>query len=559
MLRIKLYFFFLIPLFLFTNLFPLPLFDYYPNLHTNVPHIELAILPTPVTKLEKLGANLGVKKLYLKNDGLTGKLFGGNKVRKLEFLLADALEKKAKSVVTIGDASSNHALATIIYAKTLGLDAYSVLSPQPNTTCVRRNLLMSSYYGGNISHYETPEERDSVVNDLLEKLKTEDASPYFVPGGGSCPLGALGYVNAAFELKKQIDEGLLPEPDYIYVTLGSSGTAAGLLLGLKLAQVKSKVIPVRISGVPEVKTQTLLKLVNETCEFLHELNDAIPLLALEEKDLLINHDFAGNGFAEITSEAASAIKALFDTEGIKLDGEYAGKTFAAMLDDLKKEEMKDKNVLFWNTFCAGDFSEITEQVDYERLPKELHCYFEQDVQELDQGVNDTDKIFLSEFIDKKNRRISLYKVPSQEVVKNKNLYAQVSKDCTDWLSKEKFEYHHNIFVEPFFKNNEFVSGTFVEALFDGNCIAWLYFEEVDGIPCFTRCALPSYGVAAKFIRLSVESLLPNSNDIILVFATNAAEKTHIDNFCSRLGWEYDEYNSAKFDSETYFCFRFLLK
>ena len=374
---------------LFTNLHPIPLFDHYPNLHTKVPHIELATLPTPVIKLEKLeklGIQLGAKNLYLKNDGLTGKLFGGNKVRKLEFLLADALEKKSKSVVTIGDASSNHALATIIYVKTLGLDAYSVLSPQPNTSCVRRNLLMSFYYDGKISHYDRPEERDMAASALLEKLKTEDASPYFVPGGGSCPLGALGYVNAAFELKKQIDDGLLPEPDYIYVTLGSSGTAAGLILGLKLAKIKSKIVPVRISGVSEVKTQTLLKLVNETSKFLSERVESIPLMAFEAEDLSINHDFAGNGFAEITPEAANAIETLFVIEGVKLDGEYAGKTFAAMLYDLKKEEMRNKTVLFWNTFCSGEFSEITNQVDYKKLPKEVHTYFEQDVQSLDQGV-----------------------------------------------------------------------------------------------------------------------------------------------------------------------------
>jgi len=378
--------FFILSLLLTTNISPLSLFDHYPNLHTKIPHIELATLPTPVIKLEKLGNQLGPKNLYLKNDGLTGNLFGGNKVRKLEFLLADAIEKNAKSVVTIGDASSNHALATIIYAKTLRLQAYSVLSPQPNTSCVRRNLLMSLYYDGSISHYETPEERDSAVIDLLEKLKIEDASPYFVPGGGSCPLGALGYVNAAFELKKQIHEGLLPEPDYIYVTLGSSGTAAGLILGLRLAQIRSKIIPVRISGVPQVKTDVLLSLLNKTSLFLHELNDACPHLSFTEKDLLINHDFAGNGFAEITPEAASAIEALFITEEIKLDGEYAGKTFATMLDDIKKEEIKDKVVLFWNTFCAGDFSEITTNVDYKKLPQELHCYFEEDVQALDQGV-----------------------------------------------------------------------------------------------------------------------------------------------------------------------------
>ncbi len=365
----------------------IPLFKRFPNLAKKISHIKLGNFPTPIKKLENLGKEIGLDNFYLKNDGISSKPFGGNKIRKLEFLLADALDNNVKTVITVGDAGSNHALATIVSAQKLGLKTVSMLSPQLNTTYLHRNLLLSLFYGGQINYFESEEERDeNIINILHEKIKQEDGvAPYFIPSGGSCPIGSIGFVNAVFELKEQIDQGLMPEPDYIYVTLGSSGTAAGIALGLKLARLKSILVPVRISGESDEKKKVFTNLFNQTNELLNKLDSTCSIIKLPE-EILINNDFAGEEYALITTQARNAIKQLFEAEDIKLEGTYTGKTFAALLNDIKnKKELQNKTILFWDTFCSGNFSEITKNVDYKQLPKEMYFYFEQEVQELDLG------------------------------------------------------------------------------------------------------------------------------------------------------------------------------
>jgi D-cysteine desulfhydrase len=343
-----------------------------------VPSIELGRLPTPVIRLSSLCEKLGAKNIFVKNDGVSGVPFGGNKVRKLEFLLADAIGKGAKSVVTVGQAGSNHALTTIVCAKRVGLEAHSVLSPQLNATYVRRNLLLSLCFDGNVHYAKTDQERDKIAKKI-------DA--YFIPIGGSNSLGTLGFVKAAFELKAQIEQGTLPEPDYIYVALGSAGTAAGLILGARLAGLSSKIVAVRISGTEKQKSKTLVELLNKTSSFLHKKDKKFPEIIFHNSDFEMRHEFMGDEYALVTPETADAIKILHDLEGIKLEGTYTGKTFAALLHDVKtKKDFKDKNILFWNTFCSGKFTDFVCLADYKNLPGGLHRYFEEEVQELDQGL-----------------------------------------------------------------------------------------------------------------------------------------------------------------------------
>lgn len=365
---------------------PLPLFKKFPILQTKLSHVTLGDFPTPIIKLKTLGKELDANNLYLKNDGISSTPFGGNKIRKLEFLLADALYNNSKTIMTVGDAGSNHATATIICANKLGLKTISMLEPQLNTSYLRRNLLLSNYFGGDIHYYPNPETKAlAILQKLIEQESIDGQLPYFIPSGGSCPLGSIGFVNAAFELKEQIEKGKMPEPDYIYVTLGSCGTAAGLILGLKLANLKSKIIPVRISGTPEFKTDFLINLFNQTRNLLYSIDPTCQTVKFPADDVFINHDFAGKEYAQITKEGANAIDLLSRTEKIKIEGTYTGKTFAAMLNDLKKPEMQNKVILFWNTFCSGELKEITDKVDYKKLPYPLHRYFEEPIQTLDQG------------------------------------------------------------------------------------------------------------------------------------------------------------------------------
>lgn len=342
-----------------------------------VPHVSLGAFPTPVTKLESLGKSLGIKNLYLKNDGVSGVPFGGNKVRKLEFLLADAVEKGYRTVATIGRAGSNHTLTTVSCAQQLGLKPHVFLSPQLNAAYLRRNLLLTHHFGGKIHWFQRAEDRD-------EAAEAFDA--YFIPLGASCPRGVLGYVDAVYELKNQIDQGLLPEPDFIYLPVGSAGTATGIMLGLKLLDMKTKVVPVRISDTPKETLIEFIDLLNETSKFLCDLDNTCQRYKFSELCVGIRNEFVGDLYAEVTPLAAQAVKLLHETEGLKLEGTYTGKALAALMYDLKEPLMKDKTFLFWNTFCYGDFSVITNTVDYKELPEGLHVYFEKGLQELDQGL-----------------------------------------------------------------------------------------------------------------------------------------------------------------------------
>jgi D-cysteine desulfhydrase len=373
----------------------LALFKAFTGLHKKLAYIELGQLPTPVQRLEKLEKAISFENIFIKRDDLTSpqsedgsSLFGGNKVRKLEFLLADALRAEAETIVTLGAAGSNHALATAIYSQLLGLDCIIMLTPQQNASYVKRNLLLDLYYNPEIKAYETDAQRQvDIIKTSREYILNDKKSPYLIPVGGSNEIGAIGYVNAAFELKQQIKNGDLPEPDLIYVTAGSCGTASGLILGIKAAGLKSKVVAVRISGSHESKVKLITDLTTATNKYLNYLDPSFPIFEIKEgADFEVNDNFAGEKYAEITVDAAAAIKLLNLSENIKLDGTYTGKTFAALLSDVKtKKELQNKNILFIDTYCSGDFEELTKTANYKNLPELLQLYFKVPLQTLDQG------------------------------------------------------------------------------------------------------------------------------------------------------------------------------
>lgn len=361
-----------------------------PALQNKIPHISLGKFPTPVKKLPNLGNYLGVKSIYFKDDGLCSEKFGGNKVRKLEFLLSDAIYSGAKSIITIGDAGSNCVAATLISSKLVGFnDVYCVLGPQLNTSYLRRNLLLDLFYGGIIDYHDSDEEFASAVLKLGEELRNYGKPPYIVSWGGSCPIGFLGYMNAAFELKEQIASGLLPEPDYIYLPLGSTGTAGGFFLGAKLAGLKGKLIPVAISGKKGdayIRTIQLAKFINEAIEFFTKLDPSFPIKPILPSELEHRENFANCTYAQVTEDVAATLKKLSELEGINLEGTYTGKSLTAMVSEIITKDFKDKNILFWNTFCYGKFEEITNKVSYKNLPAGLHKYFETDIQQYDAGL-----------------------------------------------------------------------------------------------------------------------------------------------------------------------------
>ena len=264
----------------------LPLFEQYLLLKETLPYVQLGDFPTPLLPLNRLGQAVGAEQLFLKDDGVSGPDYGGNKIRKLEFLLGDALRKGAKDVLTFGFAGSNHALATAVYAHKLGLQCISILLPQPNAQYLRKNLLFSQVCCAEICHCksETAAYIQTLVKLCSKKLK-HGKFPYIIAPGGSSPLGTIGYINAGLELKNQIERGLMPEPDRIFIPLGSMGTAVGLLIGLRTAGLKTRVASVRVVDEKYGSKKKFTKLFHRTLSLIQSFDPAFPSFALSDDDI----------------------------------------------------------------------------------------------------------------------------------------------------------------------------------------------------------------------------------------------------------------------------------
>lgn len=366
--------------FLCTTIFSrIPLFEAYPRLGSKVPHIDLCSKPSIILECKELVKQLNCKKLYLKNDGMiNGKkassdFFGGNKVRKLEFLLADALKKESQTVITFGCIGSNHALATACCCKELDLKCLLMLKSQPNSPTVRRNLLLDLYFGAKLYYFPTEELRSiGAKYKIFKQFEKDGVKPYVIPTGGSNPLGILGFVNAAFELKQQINAGLMPEPDYIYVPVGSGGTTVGLMIGLSVAGLKSKVIPVGVE--PNAYDAEIQNMFSETLKYIRKIDSSFPEIEITNLEKT-NMAAVGLEYGDITEESENAVKTMCLAEDIFLEHTYSGKALAALTSDSNSGKLKDKVVLFWNTFCSKDFDKQLKSVDYKLLPHSLQRYF----------------------------------------------------------------------------------------------------------------------------------------------------------------------------------------
>ncbi|HEV2601050.1 MAG TPA: D-alanyl-D-alanine dipeptidase [Candidatus Babeliales bacterium] len=355
----------------------IPLFDAFPDLTSKIQYVALANLPTPIQRCNGLEKALDYNSIFIKRDDLTGSqdLYGGNKVRKLEFLLADAIDQNATDVITFGCTGTNHGLATACYCKQLGLNCTLMLKHQPNSPVVRQNLLLDYYFNAITTIFPSHKDRQAALEAMLENNK----NAYFIPTGGSNPLGALGFVNAAFELKEQIKNGSMPEPDFIYVPTGSCGTTAGLLLGLTLANIQSKVVAVLVEPeeVEDAYKHYIRKLFIQINELLNSYSSTVPLVSFPRNQMIINKDFCGTEYGQWLRSGDDAARLLKGTENIIVEGTYSAKPIAALIADIANNaRSKDQVVLLWNTYCGLDFSHLTKQVDYKKLNPDVQSYFE---------------------------------------------------------------------------------------------------------------------------------------------------------------------------------------
>ncbi len=343
------------------------LFDYFPELEKAVSWVPLGDFPTPVHQL----TNLGHSNLWIKRDDLSSPLYGGNKVRKLEFVLGDVKARGKKEVVTIGGIGTNHGLATAIYCHRLGLDVTLIVFDQPVTRFVRQNLLLFHKYKARLVYAKSLVGAGAKFY-ITERLKRPNA--YFLYAGGSSPVGALGFVNAAFELKQQIESGQMPEPRYIICPLGSNGTMAGLALGVLLAGIPAEVIGVgvtrsRLGPLHMATARSVRSLMQSTYRLLKSGSPAVPDVTLGSQRVF--HDYFGGEYGLPTAEGMEALRLFGEREGIKLEPTYTAKTCACLLDFIKEPARAGDAVLYWHTYNSADLSRDAGLVDCRELP---HCF-----------------------------------------------------------------------------------------------------------------------------------------------------------------------------------------
>jgi len=347
----------------------LPLFERYPLLREKLPYITLGEFPTPVEKLERLGKAINAPHLYAKRDDLSGTLYGGNKVRALEFLLGDALRAGYKQIMALGFPASCQALAQAIYARQLGIKSLAILFPQASSEQGRRHLLLYESIGAELQALGL-----SALVRLITYRLQHGRFPKLLEA--SSPLGMVGYVSAGFELRDQIDHGLLPEPDLVYVALATMGTVVGLALGFKAVGLKSRVVSVHL-GNPRATPGKMAKLFRETNELLHSHVSSFPTFEVSENDFDVRYDFKRPKGKLLNDAGARAKAQVKELANLELDEMFAANAFAALTADASKGLLKDKTVLWWNSYSSRDFSDQIATADYHRLPKAFHHYFEQ--------------------------------------------------------------------------------------------------------------------------------------------------------------------------------------
>ena len=316
------------------------------------PRIRLGHLPTPLEPLERLSRHLAGPdgkgpKLWIKRDDCTGLSTGGNKTRKLEFLMADALAKGADTVITQGATQSNHARQTAAAAAKLGLACHLLLEDRTGRRdeayTQSANVLLDRLHGAEIGHRPAGADMQAEMEALAAQLRAEGKRPYVIPGGGSNPVGSLGYVYAAQELLGQAMElGL--RIDHVIHATGSAGTQAGLVVGMVGLNSGVAVLGIGVSAPRAPQETKVLALAQETAKHL-----GLPGI-IRAEHIAANCDYVGQGYGIATQGMAEAVRLVAELEGILLDPVYSGKAMAGLIDLIRKGHVTpDSNIVFMHT------------------------------------------------------------------------------------------------------------------------------------------------------------------------------------------------------------------
>ncbi|MBL8669436.1 MAG: D-cysteine desulfhydrase [Alphaproteobacteria bacterium] len=309
--------------------------------------VRLAHLPTPLEPMPRLSAALGGPELWIKRDDCTGLSTGGNKTRKLEFLMAEAQHQGAEIVLTQGATQSNHARQTAAAAARLGMACHILLEDRTGYNHenyrFNGNVLLDHLHGATMEHRGTGLDMNAEMEAVAQKLRAQGRKAYAIPGGGSNPVGALGYVNCAFEMLGQFnDQGLAV--DHIVTATGSSGTQAGLIVGLKATNAGIPLLGIGVRAPKPKQEENVLALATRTAALL-----GCPGV-VGRADVVANTDYVGEGYGIPAASTLEAIEIFARTEGILLDPVYSAKAGAGLIDLIRRGQFKrGERVVFLHT------------------------------------------------------------------------------------------------------------------------------------------------------------------------------------------------------------------
>jgi D-cysteine desulfhydrase len=321
-----------------------------------IPRLHFAHLPTAIEPMPRLTEALGGPRLLVKRDDQTGLAFGGNKTRKLEFLVAEAQAQHAQTLITAGAVQSNHCRQTAAAAARFGMECILVLAGDPPAEA-SANLLLDQLFNARIIWAGPREQRDRVLAETFDRTQADGKQPYLVPYGGSSPTGALGYAFAVEELMKQNPcEGSDPSgfalrtspsqgcPDWIVFASSSGGTQAGLVLGSRVFGYRGNVLGISIDEPQHLLQEHVAALASDTSERLG------PRIQFAPDEVQVNAEYCAAGYGVLTGAEREAVGMFARTEGLLLDPVYTGRAAAGLIDLIRKGFFKKSEaVLFWHT------------------------------------------------------------------------------------------------------------------------------------------------------------------------------------------------------------------
>jgi len=310
------------------------------------PRVSLAHLPTPLEHLPRLSEYLGGPQIYVKRDDCTGLATGGNKTRKLEYAMAEALQQGADTVVTVGAVQSNHVRQTAAAACKLGLKCEVLLEHRvadpSEAYATSGNVLLDRIFGANLREYPGGTNFDEAMQTVADEVTANGGKPYLIPGGASNKVGALGYVNCAVELLQQIDEQGL-DIGHIVTATGSAGTQGGLIVGLKALQSAIPLLGIGVNAAQAAQEEKVFRLACDTAEYIGKSG------CVAREDVVANCDYVGEGYGIRTESMNEAVLMLARYEGLLFDPVYSGKGLAGMIDLIRKGWFGQGDVVFLHT------------------------------------------------------------------------------------------------------------------------------------------------------------------------------------------------------------------